>query len=123
MIALPSHLTKIGELPVLEALTIRLSAVQQPRDARGREQCVVLRLQCRQLLAANVCASARHHHGRIPPKDGHGATEGMETFPFLFELFVRGLGHLKDCWAGLTGAPLVYQRPSFWRSPIGQNYF
>jgi hypothetical protein len=37
----------------------------------------------------------------------------MEAFPFLFELFVRGLGHLKDCRAELTGARVVYQRPSF----------
>jgi hypothetical protein len=45
------------------------------------------------LLAAYVGAPARHHDRRIPPEHRHGAAEGMEALPFLFELLVGTEGH------------------------------
>jgi hypothetical protein len=53
-------------------------------------------------LAANVGTPARHHHRCIPPKDCHGTAEGMQAFPFLLELFVRGLGHGEHHGTGIT---------------------
>ena len=92
-ISLAAHLAHVRDLPVFESVGIRLGPVEQPRDARRRDQRVVFGFERGELLATNVRAAARHHHRRIPAQDRHGATEGVQAFPFLLELFVRGLGH------------------------------
>ena len=111
-VALPAHLAQVRDLPVLEAAGAGLRAIEQARDPRRGDQRVVLGLQRRELFAANVGAAARHHHRRVPPQDGHGTAEGMQAFPFLLELFVRGLGHGGSLEREDGRAP-VYQRPSF----------
>ena len=101
-VALTAHLAQVGDLPVLEAAGVGLGAIEQARDLRRGDQRVVFGLQRRELLAANIGAAARHHHRRVPTQDRHGATEGMQAFPFLLELFVRGLGHGDRHGAGRT---------------------
>src|SRR5882672_10483086 len=112
-VALSTHLAQVRDLPVLEAAGIRLRAIEQPRDFWRRDQCVVFGLECGELLAANVGAATRHHHRGVPAQHGHSTAEGMETFPFLFELLVRGLGHDEDAEGGGEGRLQVYQPPSF----------
>jgi len=89
MVALAAHLAQVGDLPVRETLGVGLRAVEQTRDPRRGQQCVVLRLQRSELLAAHVGAAARHHHGGIPAQQRQGAAKGVEPSELLLELFVR----------------------------------
>jgi len=66
MVALTPHLAEVRDLPLAQALRVGLRAIEQPRDTRRGEERVVLGLEGGQLLASNIGAAARHHHGRIP---------------------------------------------------------
>src|SRR5256885_14181287 len=117
MVALPAHLVQVGDLPVGEPLGVRLSAVQEPRNARRREQRVVLGLQRRELLAANVGATARHHHRRVPAQQRQSTAEGMQALELLFELLV-GRGRHGRFGSGETASSLpapADPRPAAWR--------
>ena len=83
MIALAPHLAKIRNLPVGKALGIRLGAIEQPDDARRREERVMLGLERGELLAANIRAPPRHHHRGVPAQQRERSTEGVETFELL----------------------------------------
>jgi hypothetical protein len=89
VIALPSHLTQICDLPIHETLAVRLGAIQQTSDARRGEQCMVLRLEGRELLTSDVGAATRHHHGCVPPEERERSAEGVKAFELLFELLIR----------------------------------
>ena len=89
VVALATHLAKIGDLPVDETLAVRLGAIQQARDPRSRQQRVVLGLERRELFAADVCAATRHHDRGIPSEERKRAAEGVKTFELLFELLIR----------------------------------
>ena len=105
MVALAAHLVQVRDLPVGEPLGVRLSAVQEPRDARRREQRVVFGLQRRELLAANVGATARHHHRRVPAQQRQSTAEGMQALELLFELLV-GRGRHGRFGSGETASSL-----------------
>ena len=88
MVALAAHLAQVRDLPVGEALGIGLRPVQEPGDARRGEQSVVFGLERGELLAANVRATARHHHRGVPAQQRKRAAEGMQALELLLELFV-----------------------------------
>src|SRR5262245_9996289 len=92
-VALPAHLAQVRDLPVLESREAGLRAIQQARDLRSSDQCVVFGFECGELFTANVRAAARHHHRGVPSQDGHGSSECVQAFPFLLKLLVRSLGH------------------------------
>jgi hypothetical protein len=70
VIALAPHLAKIGYLPIGKTLGVGLRPVQQSGDPGGRKQSVVLSFERRELLAAHVGASARHHYSGVPAQEG-----------------------------------------------------
>ena len=121
MVALPAHLVQVRDLPVGEPLGVRLSAIQEPRDARRRQQRVVFGFQRRELLAANVSAAARHHHRRVPAQQRQSTAESMQTLELLFELLVRRGGHGRS-GSGETGRSLP--APADRRlTPGGYSYY
>src|SRR2546430_17586604 len=77
----------------LEPLGVRLGAVQEADDARRGKERVMLGLERRKLLAANVGAAARHHHGCVPAQQRESTAEGMQALELLFELLVGRGGH------------------------------
>ena len=56
MIARAAHLAQIGELPVGEALSIGLRAIQQPRDSGCGQKGVMLGFKRRALFAAQIAS-------------------------------------------------------------------
>jgi hypothetical protein len=104
MIALTAHLAQVRERPVVELRGGRLGALEQPCDLRGRQQCVVFRLQRGELLAAHVRAAARHHHCRVPAQQRQRAAEGVQAAEFLFQLLVWRQAHERAA-GGATIAP------------------
>ena len=88
MIALPTHLAQIGELPISQPLRVRLRTVKETRDARRGQKSVVLGLERGALLTAQVGARARHHYRRVPAQQRQGTAKSVEAFELLFKLFV-----------------------------------
>src|SRR5256886_12996981 len=62
----------------LEPLGVRLGAVQEADDARRGKERVMLGLERRKLLAANVGAAARHHHGCVPAQQRESTARSEE---------------------------------------------
>ena len=89
MVALTTHLAKIGDLPVDQALAVRLGAIQKTGDSRSRQQRVMLGFERRELFASDVCTATRHHDRGIPSQERKRSAEGMKTFELLFELLIR----------------------------------
>src|SRR6185437_6399900 len=83
VITLTAHLAQIRYLPILQALGIGLGTVQEARDARSGEQCVMLRLQRGKLLAADISAATRHHHCGVPAKERQSSAKGVESLELL----------------------------------------
>ena len=90
MIALPTHLTQIRDLPVDESLAVGTRPVEEPGDAGGRQLRVMLGLERGKLLATHLRAAARHHDRSVPAQERHCATEGVQPAKLLLELLVRG---------------------------------
>ena len=88
VVALAAHLAQIRDLPIDEALAVRLRAIQETGDSRRGEQSVVFGLERGELLAADVRAATRHHHGGIPSQERKRSAEGMEAFELLLELLI-----------------------------------
>jgi len=63
---LPAHLAEIGDLPVGQALSVRLCPIEQTGDAGRGQQCMVLGLERGELLTANIGAAPGHHHRSVP---------------------------------------------------------
>src|ERR1700726_2815205 len=117
MVALPAHLVQVRDLPVGQTLGVRLSPVQEPGDARRREQRVMFGFQRRELLAANVGATARHHHRRVPTQQRESTAESMQPLELLFELLV-GRGRHGRSGSGETTRSLpapADRRLALWR--------
>jgi hypothetical protein len=89
VVTLTTHFSKIGNLPVDEALTVGLGTIQEARYARCGEKSVMLCLERGELFAANVRAASRHHHRGVPSEERERSPEGVKAFELLFELFVR----------------------------------
>src|SRR5690606_41532338 len=64
---------------------------------------MALRLERRELLAAKLRASARHHHGGIPPQHGSRGAKRMQASEFLLELLIRGQRHFVAVLANRGG--------------------
>ncbi len=90
VIALTPHFPQIGDLPVDKALGIGLGPVQKSRDTRGRQQSVILGFEGSELFSANIRASARHHHRRVPTQERQSSAKRVQASKFLLELLVRG---------------------------------
>lgn len=88
MVALPAHLPQVPELPLVEPRGVRLCTIEQATDPGCREEGVMLGLERRQLLAADVGAALGHHHRRVPAQQRERATERVEALPFLLELLI-----------------------------------
>src|SRR5207244_7560544 len=117
VIALPAHLVQVGDLPVLEPLGVRLGAVQEADDARRGKERVMLGLERRKLLAANVGAAARHHHGCIPAQQRESTAEGMQALELLFELLVGRGGHERfESGETATSLPAPGEGPAVYSS-------
>ena len=114
MIALAAHFTQVRELPVAAALGIGLGPVEQPADPGRGQQRVVLGLERRELLAADLRAALRHHHRRVPAQQRERPAERVEALPFLLELLIGRCGH----WAHRAGdGPIVPARAPGGRTP------
>ena len=100
VVALASHFTQIGQLPVLELCSVGLRTLYQARDFWGRKQCMAFGFERRQLLAPHIGTPARHHDGRVPAQDARRAAKRVEPSKFLLELLVWSLCHGRNArWA------------------------
>jgi hypothetical protein len=89
VVALATHLAKIRNLPIDEALAVRLGAVEKSSDSRRGQQRMMLGLERCELFTSDVCAATRHHDRGIPSEERKRSTEGMKAFELLFELLIR----------------------------------
>ena len=97
-----AHLAQVRGLPVVKIAGRGLCRVQQVRERRIGDEVVAENAECRELLAARLGATRRHHHRPIPLQDSFGPAQIGKPAKSFLEVLIR-----RHCAALLPGGPAL----------------